>query len=259
MVLIRFDSLFFFSFFRFLSVGRPKIQIFRATRFFSPTETTDFLSLPTDSTLFTMNNNNNDNKISTTDNNTNTTDNNTASATSVHFDLTEEETDYDDEEEEEEEVQEVDYDDLLLQYALNESFETEQPVNPPHLLKISPIVVPDHVSSVTVFCCACMEHYPQHEMHLFKNCPHGLCKHRCAAMYTSPFCPECKASLIEEEEEEQDTEEQDTEEQDTEEQTELKRMVDYTISQILKEIAEQEQQQEEEEEESRRRKRTKVH
>ena len=212
-----------------------------------------------------MNNNNNDNKISTTDNNTNTTDNNTASATSVHFDLTEEETDYDDddeeeEEEEEEEVQEVDYDDLFLQYALNESFETEQPLNPPHLLKISPIVVPDHVSSVTVFCCACMEHYPQHEMHLFKNCPHGLCKHRCAAMYTSPFCPECKASLIEEEEEEEDTEEQDTEEQ-----TELKRMVDYTISQILKEIAEQEQQQEEEEEEeeesssSRRRKRTKVH
>ena len=212
-----------------------------------------------------MNNNNNDNKISTTDNNTNTTDNNTASATSVHFDLTEEETDYDDddddeeeEEEEEEEVyqeQEVDYDDLLLQYALNESFETEQPVNPPHLLKISPIVVPDHVSSVTVFCCACMEHYPQHEMHLFKNCPHGLCKHRCAAMYTSPFCPECKASLIEEEEEE---EEEDTEEQDTEEQTELKRMVDYTISQILKEIAEQEQQQQEEEEEGRR-KRTKIH
>ena len=87
-------------------------------------------------------------------------------------------------------------------------------------------------------------------MHLFKNCPHGLCKHRCAAMYTSPFCPECKASLIEEEEEEQ--------EQDTEEQTELKRMVDYTISQILKEIAEQEQ-QEEEDEESRKRKRTKVH
>ena len=157
------------------------------------------------------------------------------------------------EEEDEEEVQEVDYDDLLLQYALNESFETEQPVNPPHLLKISPIVVPDHVSSVTVFCCACMEHYPQHEMHLFKNCPHGLCKHRCAAMYTSPFCPECKASLIEEEE--------DTEEQDTEEQTELKRMVDYTISQILKEIAEQEQQQqeEEEEEEESSRKRTKVH
>ena len=258
MVLIRFDSLFFFFFFPLLSVGRPKIQIFRATRFFSPTETTDFLSLPTDSTLFTMNNNNNDNKISTTDNNTNTTDNNTASATSVHFDLTEEETDYDDddeeeEEEEEEEVQEVDYDDLLLQYALNESFETEQPVNPPHLLKISPIVVPDHVSSVTVFCCACMEHYPQHEMHLFKNCPHGLCKHRCAAMYTSPFCPECKASLIEEEEEE----EEDTEEQDTEEQTELKRMVDYTISQILKEIAEQEQQQQEEEEG--RRKRTKIH
>ena len=214
-----------------------------------------------------MNNNNNDNKISTTDNNTNTTDNNTASATSVHFDLTEEETDYDDddddeEEEEEEEVyqeQEVDYDDLLLQYALNESFETEQPLNPPHLLKISPIIVPDHVSSVTVFCCACMEHYPEHEMHLFKNCPHGLCKHRCAAMYTSPFCPECKASLIEEEEEEEE-EEEDTEEQDTEEQTELKRMVDYTISQILKEIAEQQQeQQQQEEEEEGRRKRTKIH
>ena len=51
-------------------------------------------------------------------------------------------------------------------------------------------------------------------------------------------------------------------EEDTEEQTELmdqglKRMVDYTISQILKEIAEQEQQEQEEEE--RRTKRTKVH
>ena len=206
-----------------------------------------------------MNNNNNDNNTTnnnTTHNNTNanaTSDNNAnASATSVHFNLTEEETDYDDNEEEEEEQQDVDYDDLLLQYTLNESFETEQPLNPPHLLKISPIIVPDHVSSVTVFCCACMEHYPEHEMHLFKNCPHGLCKHRCAAMYTSPFCPECKASLIEEEEEEEDTEEQDTEEQ-----TELKRMVDYTISQILKEIAEQEQQQQEEEEG--RRKRTKIH
>ena len=36
-------------------------------------------------------------------------------------------------------------------------------------------------------------------------------------------------------------------------------MVDYTISQILKEIAEQEQEQQQQEEEEGRRKRTKIH
>ena len=93
----------------------------------------------------------------------------------------------------------------LLQYVINESFDTEQPLPyAPHRLTVTPIVVPNEVSTTRLFCCACMEYYPEHEMHVFKNCPHGLCKHYCAAMYTSPFCPECKCSLIDENEEEND-------------------------------------------------------
>ena len=113
-----------------------------------------------------------------------------------------------------------------LHTALIESFEMEQPVcdlETEFKLNVSPIKVPKTVSSKTVFCSGCLVSYPEHEMHLFQDCLHGLCKHECALRYTLPYCPECKICIC-----------QRNEDSSSEQKDELYQLVDSCITLFLK-------------------------
>ena len=89
-----------------------------------------------------------------------------------------------------------------LHTTLIESFEMDQPVSEfekEHKINVSPIRVPspsEESSLKSVFCSGCLISYNQHEMHLFQDCGHGLCKHECAQRYTLPYCPECKVCIL---------------------------------------------------------------
>ena len=92
-------------------------------------------------------------------------------------------------------------DDEKMEKAMNDSFDLssyQYNTKQNFKLQISPIATPKHTDIPilkTSFCPVCIDYYPEHEMYMFKNCSHGLCKLYCADKLISPNCPVCGISL----------------------------------------------------------------